>query len=48
MALQARFTIWYISLPFPATQQRRMIKIRFCGGHEHKKLKVVRTNKAPG
>ena len=48
MPLHARFTIWYISLSFPAKQQRQMIKLRFCGEHERKNLKVVPTNKPPG
>ena len=47
MPLHACFGIWYISLLFPANQQRQMIKLRFCGEHEHTNLEVVPTNKAP-
>ena len=44
MPLHARFTIWYISLPFPAKQQGQMNKLRFCGEHEHTNLKVLLDN----
>ena len=40
MPLHAGFTIWNLSFPFPAKQQRQMIKLRFCGEHKHTNLKV--------
>ena len=46
MHLQACCTIWYISLPFSAKQQRETIKLRFFGEHEHTNLKVAPTTKA--
>ena len=48
MALHARYTFWCIYVPYPAKQQRQMIKLMFCGEHELTNLKVVPRNRAPG
>ena len=44
MPLHARFTIWSISLPFPAKQRGQMIQLRFFGEHEHTNLKDLLDN----
>ena len=35
MLLHVRFAFWYIYLPFPAKQQRQMIKLQVCEESEY-------------